>query len=68
MSAWPEDRRSELAELLTLLREASMIDSGSGALARIRRCEEIADRLMRDDAVTPRKSFAAWLADQATAP
>lgn len=68
MGLWPEDRRAELSELLMLLREASMIDSGSGALARIRRCEEIAERLMRDDAVVPRKSFAAWLADQATAP
>jgi hypothetical protein len=62
---WPEDRRQELALLLTTLRTARSIDSGSDCLQNIRRVIDSAKYLLEHDFVGLRPGFVAWLVQQA---
>jgi hypothetical protein len=63
---WPEDRRQELALLLTTLRTARSIDRASDCLTNIRRVIDGAGHLLGDDLVTPRYGLITWLVQQAT--
>jgi hypothetical protein len=62
---WPEDRRQELALLLTTLRTARSIDRSSDCLANIRQVIDSAEHLLSDDFVTLRPGLVAWLVQQA---
>ena len=59
---WTEDRRKELSLLQTLLSDVQSINTGSGALERIRKCVDIAAKLDKNEVMkNPRAGFVAFL-------
>lgn len=61
---WPEDRRQELQLLIYTLTNARDINNANNCLVTIPRVIDGAERLLRNDLVTPRPGLLAWLVQQ----
>ena len=65
LAEWPEDRWTELVELRDMLGELRQINNGSGAIQRLLKCVEVAQKLTTTDYRGCRKSFLLFLEDRA---
>ena len=62
---WPDDRITELSELRDMLHEISGLNRGSDFLGKVQRSISLAEKLTRTNFAARRKSFCAFLQDQA---
>lgn len=62
---WPDDRIAELSELRDMLHEISGLNRGSDFMGKVQRAISLAEKLTRTDFAARRKSFCAFLQDEA---
>lgn len=62
---WPDDRIAELSELRDMLHEISGLNRGSDFMGKVQRAITCAEKLTRTDFTARRKSFCAFLQEEA---